>query len=52
MEITEFTFRIIIAGISGIITYFLLFKLIGKVGKNTIAIGRFNHQVKVLSLDF
>ncbi len=38
MEITEFTFRIIIAGIPGIITYFLLSKLIGRVGKNTIDI--------------
>lgn len=38
MEITEFTFRIIIVGIPGIITYFLLSKLIGRVGKNTIEI--------------
>ncbi len=38
MEITEFTFRIIITGIPGIITYFLLSKLIGRVGKNTIEI--------------
>lgn len=38
MEITEFTLRIIIIGIPGIITYFLLSKLIGKVGKNTIEI--------------
>lgn len=38
MEITEFTFRIILAGIPGIITYFLLSKLIGKVGKNSIEV--------------
>lgn len=36
MEITEFTFRIILTGIPGIITYFLLSKLIGRVGKNSI----------------
>jgi len=38
MEITEFTFRLIIVGIPGIITYFLLSKLIGRVGKNSIEI--------------